>query len=161
MAAAAARLPAVELVRRVITRPSAAGGEDFDGVSVAEFECRRDAGDFVLHWGAHGLFYGIPRRIEQDLAEGYTVLFNGSRAIMPEAQRRFPDLTVLHVTAPVPVLAERLAARGRESAGDIAARLTRAGYDLPPGLNVKTICNDSDLESAIDAFVAALQPVSV
>lgn len=160
MTAAAARLRAVTLVRRVITRAGDAGGEDFEGVTVEEFARRRDAGEFVLHWGAHGLFYGIPRAIEWDLAAGRLVLFNGSRAIMPEAQRRFPGLTVLHVTAPVPVLAERLAARGRETAGDIAARLIRAGYDLPDGLNVKTIRNDSDLDGAVDAFVAALQPVS-
>ncbi|WP_095588987.1 phosphonate metabolism protein/1,5-bisphosphokinase (PRPP-forming) PhnN [Actibacterium ureilyticum] len=159
MTAAAARSPAVKLVRRVITRPADAGGEDFEAVGMDAFARRRDAGEFVLHWGAHGLFYGIPRGIERDLAAARLVLFNGSRGIMPEAQRRFPDLIVLHVTAPVPVLAERLAARGRESADDIAARLTRAGYDLPPGLNVRTICNDRDLDSAVDAFLAALQPV--
>lgn len=160
MSAAAARLPDVRLVRRIITRSSAAGGEDFEGVSLAEFEQRRDAGEFVLHWGAHGLYYGIPRRIEDDLLAGYKVLFNGSRAIMLQAQAWFPGLTVLHVTAPVEVLAARLAARGRESKTDIAARLVRAGYDLPDGLNVKTICNDSSLEAAVDSFVAALQPVS-
>ena len=159
MAAAAARVPALRLARRVITRPADAGGEDFDGVTEAAFQRRLAAGAFALHWQAHGLHYGIPAAIDQDLAAGRCVLFNGSRAVLAEAQQRYPDLQVVHITAPVPVLAERLAARGRESAPEIAARLSRAAYDLPAGMSVKTICNDSDLESAVDALVAAVQPV--
>ncbi len=43
------------------------------------------------------------------------MIFNGSRAALPEAARVFPDLRVILVTAPEIVLAARLAARGRES----------------------------------------------
>ena len=61
MAAAAAR-PGVALVRRVITRPAAAGGEDFDGVTPAEFARRRAACDFALDWQAHGPHPAAARR---------------------------------------------------------------------------------------------------
>ncbi len=39
--------PDVHLVKRVITRPEEAGGEDFIGVSAEEFAQRKAKGDFV------------------------------------------------------------------------------------------------------------------
>ena len=58
---ALAARPDLRLVRRVITRPTDAGGEDFEGVTEDDFAARRRAGDFALHWQAHGLSYGIPK----------------------------------------------------------------------------------------------------
>ena len=40
--------PDLRLVRRVITRPSDAGGEDFEGVTEAEFIQRQNRGEFAL-----------------------------------------------------------------------------------------------------------------
>lgn len=161
MAAAGARCSKIHLVRRVITRPSDAGGEDFDGVSAPEFDRLCAAGAFALHWQAHGLRYGIPISVEDRLAEGRVVLFNGSRAMLGAAQSRFPGLGVLHVTAPVAVLAARLAARGRESAPEIAARLARADYALPAAPPVVTIRNDGPLEDAVQAMLSAVAPERV
>ncbi len=52
--------PDLHWARRVITRAEVAGGEPFEGVSLEEFNTRRDAGEFALHWQAHGLSYGVP-----------------------------------------------------------------------------------------------------
>lgn len=156
MAAAKAARPDLLLVRRVITRAGSAGGEDFDGVSEAEFARRTEAGDFVLHWQAHGLSYGIPCDAVQAAARGRTVLFNGSRAMLTQAMRAFPGLRVLHVTATDEVLAQRLQARGRETAESIAARLERAKLPLPAGLKVMNIDNSGALDQAVTAFLAAL-----
>ena len=161
MEAAHAQRPDLHLVRRVITRPSDAGGESFEGVDEDTFERRRISGDFALHWQAHGLRYGIPASIDDTLAAGRDVMFNGSRGVLAEAANRYPDLTVLHVTASVPILAARLAARGRESEADIARRLQRADYALPAGLRVRVIQNDGALGDAVDAMLAALQPERV
>lgn len=146
--------PDLVVVRRVITRPEAAGGEDFEGVSVAEFATREAAGEFALDWRAHGLSYGIPAA---QLDPARDVLFNGSRVALPAAQSRFPGLVVVLVTAPIAVLADRLALRGRETAADIAARLERAGFDLPPGLSLRKVVNDGSPEQGITRFLAALQ----
>jgi len=155
MAGAALRRPELRVVRRVITRPAEAGGEPFDGVTGAEFQRRLDAGDFALDWQAHGLRYGIPA---SELA-AEIVLFNGSRVALPVAVARLPGLVVVMVTAPVAVLAQRLAARGRETAADVAARLQRAGFDLPPGIVPRIVVNDTTPEVGVERLLAALHPV--
>jgi ribose 1,5-bisphosphokinase len=68
---------------------------------------------------------------------------------------------VLLVTAPAEVLARRLAARGREDAAAIHARLGRAGYPVPPGEDVAVIENGGALDEGVRRFLAALpaQPV--
>jgi phosphonate metabolism protein PhnN/1,5-bisphosphokinase (PRPP-forming) len=148
--------PDLRLVRRVITRPTEAGGEDFEGVSEAEFDRRLAWGEFALHWQAHGLFYGIPRA---QLSGPGDVIFNGSRAALPEAGRVLPGLRVILVTAPTSVLAQRLAARGRETEADIRARLDRAAFALPEGIAAVTVVNDGSAEAGVARFLAALQPV--
>ena len=149
--------PDLRLVRRVITRPTDAGGEDFDGVTPADFSLRHAGGDFALTWQAHGLSYGIPK--DQITGPG-TVLFNGSRAALPLAARVLPGLRVILVTAPDIVLAARLSARGRESADDIRSRLSRAAFEMPQGIAFQTVINDASPESGIARLLAALQPVS-
>lgn len=157
MQAVAAARPAVHLVRRVITRPSDAGGEAFDGVTQDDFARRVVQGDFALHWQAHGLRYGIPRGIGDALQAGDLALVNLSRAVLREAQARFADFTVLSLTATPEVLARRLTGRGRESADEIARRLARADYALPGGLTrVVTIDNSGALADTVDAVLAAL-----
>jgi phosphonate metabolism protein PhnN/1,5-bisphosphokinase (PRPP-forming) len=148
--------PDLRLVRRVITRPTGAGGEDFDGVTTADFADRETRGDFALTWQAHGLSYGIPK--DQVTGPG-PVLFNGSRAALPQAARVFPDLRVILVTAPDIVLAARLSARGRETAEDIRARLSRAAFEMPPGIAFQTVVNDASPEIGTARLLAALQPV--
>ncbi len=158
IAAARARRPGLVVARRVITRPAEACGEPYEGVDAAEFARRSAAGGFALEWRAHGLSYGIPEAIDRALRAGRTVVFNGSRAMLGAAAERYPGLCVVHVTASIPILAARLAARGRESRGEIAERLARARYEIPAGIPVRTVINDAGLEPAVEAFLAALAP---
>jgi phosphonate metabolism protein PhnN/1,5-bisphosphokinase (PRPP-forming) len=142
-------------VRRAITRPAEAGGEDHRAVSAAEFAAERAAGGFALWWDAHGLAYGIPRAVEDDLAAGRVVVANLSRGVLAQAAARY-RLRVLVITAPLPVLAARLAARGRESAQDVAARLAREA-PLPDGLDVVTVMNDTTPQDGAARVVGALR----
>ncbi len=154
-AAMVARRPALHWVRRVVTRPAEPGGEPFAPASEAEFARAEAAGAFALSWRAHGLAYGVPRAELSCLSEGGDALVNLSRAVLAEAQARFPALTVLHVTAPPEVRAERLAARGRETRQEIAGRLAREA-PLPGGLRVVRIDNSTTVAAAADAALAAL-----
>lgn len=139
--------PVARFPRRVITRPHGPG-EDYESVSEAEFLKR----DFALSWSAHGLRYGIPKSIEQDLAEGRVVIINVSRAVIADARKRYSAL-VFEITAPVDILAQRLAARGRETEADIKARLARA----PAYVNADvSIMNDSTPEAAGALFISKI-----
>jgi ribose 1,5-bisphosphokinase len=137
-------------VRRAITRPAEAGGEDHEAVSEAAFDRRA----FALHWQAHGLRYGIPADIVQDLDRGAVVVANASRAVIAEAAAKFP-VRVIEVTAPPDVLARRLAERGRETAEDAARRLAR---DVPIADHVATdtVVNDQTPAEASDRFITIL-----
>lgn len=154
LSGAVAAEPRLYWARRVITRPESAGGEPFEGVTEPEFADRLARGAFALHWDAHGLRYGVPFA---ELPKGRDALVNGSRAAIPQALAVFPDLRIIHITAPVPVLAERLAARGRETFAEIEARLSRAGRAMPEGVPVIEVFNDASPETGIERLLQALR----
>ena len=53
------------------------------------------------------------------------VLVNGSGGYLDQARARYPQLRPLLLTVALPVLRERLLARGREQLAEIEARLAR------------------------------------
>lgn len=142
-------------VRRVITRPQDAGGEDHIAIDADGFACALRSGAFALSWDAHGLRYGIPADIADDLAAGRVVVANVSRTVIAEAATRLP-VAVLEITASPEVLAVRLAARGRESAADIAARLARQ-VPIPPGVRVHRVLNDVEVAEGVQAVLTVLR----
>ena len=159
MEALAARAPGIRRARRVITRPEGEEGEDFDRVSVEGFQQMAADGAFSLHWPAHGLFYGVPKGIQDLRQQSEAVLVNLSRSVLIHAQEVFGDLIVISLTADPQVLAQRLSARGRESRTEQARRLARAKAPLSDGLaRVIEIDNSGPLDATIDAILAQLQP---
>lgn len=140
--------PGLHIVRRVITRPAEAGGEDHQPATVEAFHALREAGAFATWWEAHGLLYGIPVEARQRLEAGELVLANGSRSALPHFKPAFARLKVLNITARPEVLAERLAARGRETREEILRRLSRGGLDIPAGFDVETVDNSGSLDDA-------------
>jgi ribose 1,5-bisphosphokinase len=137
----------IAFARRVITRPADPEGENHEPVSDAEFAAR----SFALSWSAHGLRYGLT---EDALTAAPVVAANVSRGVIADASRRFP-VRVIAVTAPPAVLAARLAARGRETADDVARRLGRSA-SVPDHVLVDEIVNDGPLAEGVARFVAAL-----
>tara|TARA_R110002049_G_scaffold29972_6_gene102179 strand:- start:16465 stop:17013 length:549 start_codon:yes stop_codon:yes gene_type:complete len=150
--------PALFLARRVITRPAEAGGEDFDGINVAEFEAMQADGMFALSWAAHGLHYGIPLAVDEALAQGRDVLANLSRGVLGQAKLRFARFDCLELVADPGVLAARLRARGREDDAEIEARLARADHALPDGITAQQIDNSGSLDQAVAQARAWLYP---
>lgn len=147
---------AVLFPRRVITRLADAGGEAHDAVDVPTFKRMQDDGAFALSWAAHGLQYGIPVAVDAHLASGGDVVVNVSRTVIDEARRRYPGLIVLSVTARDDVILSRLRARGRESEGDIVARIARARLLPTGGPGVVEIDNSADIETAAGMFIDAI-----
>ncbi len=145
--------------RRVITRPADAGGEDHLAVSVEEFAGLSAAGGFALEWAAHDLCYGIPVSIREDITKGRTVVINVSRGVLGDARQRFEALRVIHVTAPIDVLAGRLAERSREQPAAIRSRLARQ-VELPRDLDVIDFDNSATVSDAVAAFTALLLEIA-
>ena len=154
-------IPDLHLVRRVITRAPSLGGEDYDAATITQFEALIEDGAFAVHWGAHGLHYGIPITIKYQLGKGTDCLVNFSRKALAQAAEIFPRFIVLNITAKPETLAHRLAARGRETEEEITKRLAQADKPLPAGLKVIHLANDGSLSQTVARGAALLQPVSV
>ena len=110
--------------RRVITR-AATGAEDHDTVSDAQFDLAVADGAFALWWSAHGHKYGIPIAAKRALRAGRTVICNVSRSVVALVRDRYSAVSVVLITAPTDVLQQRLAARGRDSDGNLSKRIAR------------------------------------
>jgi phosphonate metabolism protein PhnN/1,5-bisphosphokinase (PRPP-forming) len=154
--AALADDPGFVFARRDITRPAEAGGEDHNAVSEAEFARIAAAGGYLLHWQAHGLFYGLPAGLQLHRHTGAHLVANGSRAIIDLARAVLAPVRVVAISAPAVVLQGRLAARGRETAAEIDERLARASAHAVRGPDV-TLCNDGTVKQGVAALVAALK----
>ena len=100
--------------QRVVTREASAH-ENNEAVSDTLFGQMLAHGNFAFQWEAHGLRYGLPSVIVDDIHAGRTVVVNVSRTIIDPARRSYANVTVVSVTAPPEVLAERVAARARPS----------------------------------------------
>ncbi len=146
--------------RRLITRPSDAGSEPHEAICHKQMAQLIDQGRVALFWPAHGLTYALPESIDDHIAKGGTAIANGSRKALAQAVSKYQRLLVIHITAPVHILAKRLAIRGRETAEDIEQRLRRADLSLPDLPDLVEIQNINDpkvgidqLEQAVRAFI--------
>ncbi|TCT02591.1 phosphonate metabolism protein/1,5-bisphosphokinase (PRPP-forming) PhnN [Aquabacter spiritensis] len=142
----------IRFARRLVTRAPGAG-EAHGTLTPDAFAAQRAT--FALHWDAHGLSYALGPEVVAWLAAGDTVVANGSRATLPAARQRFAMLQIVHVTAPPEVLAQRIAARGRETGGDVAARLARTPpLDAPPQFEIENVGTAAEGSAQLAAFIA-------
>ena len=132
--------------RRVITR-APDGSESHEAVTPGDFAGLRGRGLLATWWHAHGLDYGVRRSELAPLADGRWVVLNGSRAHLGALRVQAPGLRVVSVSAPAPLLASRLAARGREDAAARDARLARA-FAAPVAADLDLV-NDGDLGDCV------------
>ena len=123
----------------------------------AEFAACQAAGGYALAWGAHGLSYGVPAQIDAELAAGRTVVVNVSRGVLDAARRRYGAVRVISITADPRLLAQRLHARRREDAADIARRLARADAVGVAGDDVVIVRNDGTPQEGVAQLVAAIR----
>ncbi|MCE2692250.1 MAG: phosphonate metabolism protein/1,5-bisphosphokinase (PRPP-forming) PhnN [Rubrivivax sp.] len=142
--------------RRVITRSADAGGEAHEACEPVRFDELEAAGAFLACWRAHGLAYGLPAALGEELRAGRHVIANASRGAVATLVGRVAALAVLEIDAPPDVIAARLQARGRETAQDIAGRIARPRAVYPDGVPVLTVCNDLSLAIGVARAEAAL-----
>jgi ribose 1,5-bisphosphokinase len=136
--AACADDPSVVFPQRVVTR-EASTFENNAAVSPMMFGQMLAHGDFAFQWEAHGLRYGVPRSIMDDIRAARAVVVNVSRTIVELARRSYANVTVVSVTAPPDVLAQRIADRGRASDGQVDGRIRRAVVAAEPDVIINNI----------------------
>lgn len=73
---------------------------------VGASDARLSKGAFLHSWAAHGLRYGLPLSIVNDLRAGHNLIANGSRAAIPEISPDKGRLVVIEITAPRAVSGE-------------------------------------------------------
>lgn len=146
-------------VRRIITRQQMAGAEDHDSLDTAGFDKAASEGLFALHWQAHGLRYGLPKSLNDEIAQGRVVIANVSRRVLGDIRKLYADRSIIVISARPEVLAERLASRGRESREEIALRLAREVHLDAAAADVVTIDNSGEVQQATDDFLRHLQEI--
>ncbi|MDR0997153.1 MAG: phosphonate metabolism protein/1,5-bisphosphokinase (PRPP-forming) PhnN [Zoogloeaceae bacterium] len=149
--------PGIVFAHRYITRAADAGGENHIALTPLEFEARRALGLFALDWASNGHCYGIGIEIDAWLARGATVLVNGSREHLPQAQKRYPCLRAVRVEVSPETLRTRLRARGRESEADIERRLERHAMLCRMADGATVIDNNGDLACAGEALIRLIR----
>jgi ribose 1,5-bisphosphokinase len=143
--------------RRAVTRESSAF-ENNEAIGRADFDRAVASGQYALWWRAHDHGYGIARAIDDDIGANRIVVVNASRTIIGEARGRYRRLAVVLITAPADVLAGRLAARGRDSDGDLGSRLQRAALatENEPDLVISNVGAVEDGARLLADFIAGL-----
>lgn len=146
----------VFFVRRVITRAVDGDTEDHTPSTLEEFDKNARDDRFAFHWEAHGLKYGLPIEIDDRIRAGECAVCNGSRAVLPGLSKRYANFLVVSITASPEILADRLAARGRESTVQIRARLERGAGPDDRWPDAVIIDNSGPVEAAGNELVAAI-----
>jgi ribose 1,5-bisphosphokinase len=147
--------PDIVFPRRVVTR-EASTSEDNEQLSPKAFQEARERGEFAMHWEAHGHRYGLRRAINDDIRAGRIVVANVSRTVVAAVRQAYAGVTVVAITAPAEVLAERLAARARGSDGRLADRLHRT-VDSPGAAPDVTINNVGSAQFHARQLVQAIK----
>lgn len=141
-------MPAAHWARRTITRSSQPSGEAHESVSAPDFLRLQEQQAFAFHWQANGLHYGVRATELERLAQGDCVFVNGSRGYLRSFLSSYPTASIVHITASIEILQQRLQMRGRDTAEDIAQRLKRT-VELAFPEGTLHINNDGSLHAAV------------
>jgi ribose 1,5-bisphosphokinase len=99
----------------------------------------------------------LPARLDETIASGHVAVANVSRGAIALLKARYTNVIVVEITASADILAQRLAARGRESRGEVLARLARSAELGGSIAGATTIDNSGLREEAGERFVALLR----
>ncbi|MGO4833597.1 phosphonate metabolism protein/1,5-bisphosphokinase (PRPP-forming) PhnN, partial [Rhizobiaceae sp. 2RAB30] len=101
--------------------------------------------------------YPQPPSDDMSITDGRVAVAHLSRGALPALKERYLNVVVVEITARPEILAERLAARGRESRGEVLARLARQAQFDASATGAVSIDNSGDKQEAGDRFVAVLR----
>jgi guanylate kinase len=131
-------------------------GKDYYFLSLAEFERRRDAGEFAESAQVHGNMYGTLRsEIERVMGSGKHVVMDIDVQGAQQFTRAFPQSVTIFVLPPsAEVLLERLRHRQTESKEQLAKRLQSALQELQAVDQYQYVVVNDDLPRTVERISA-------
>ena len=141
------------IAHRYITRThtEATQGENFISLSNEEFIFRKNNQLFALNWQANNCCYGVGVEIDTWLKNGLSIIVNGSRSYLLEAQKKYPEnLVTIMVDVSESILRQRLLKRQRESLEEIDARIHRHRQLKNTCKVDEEITNSTSVSDAVD-----------
>ena len=131
-------------------------GTDYYFLSRAEFERRRDAGEFAECAEVHGNMYGTLRsEVQRVLGAGKHVVMDIDVQGARQFTRVFPESVTIFVLPPsAEVLLERLRRRQTESKEQLARRLQSALTELQAVDSYQYVVMNDDLHKAVQRVAA-------
>ncbi|NEZ02739.1 guanylate kinase [Wenzhouxiangella sp. XN201] len=144
------------------TRPARAGevdGEQYHFVTVEEFQRGVEAGDYLEHAEVFGNYYGTRRdRVEALRTTGRDVLLEIDVQGAEQIRANHPDLCSIFILPPsMAVLAERLKARGSDSAEVIERRLGEARREIAACGDFRWMVVNDDFDEALADLLAVVR----
>ena len=140
------------------TRNGERDGEDYHFLSRAEFERRREQGEF-LEWAEYGaqLYGTLKREIDRILGEGRHAVLDIEVEGARQIRRNFPNSLQVFVLPPsADVLVERLKRRNTENPELLRKRLTHASEELAAVAEYDYAVVNEDLDTAVEQVSAIL-----
>ena len=131
-------------------RPGEKDGREYHFISVAEFEERKEKGEFLESALVHGNYYGTSRVwIEQQMAAGRDVLLEIDWQGARQVRSKFPDTVGIFILPPsIDTLSARLHKRGTDSEATITRRLLGAGAEIAHAPEFEYVIINDDFETA-------------
>jgi guanylate kinase len=143
-------------------RPGEADGVDYYFLPRAEFESRRDRGEFLEWAEVHGNLYGTPAApVADSLAGGQSVVLEIDVQGGFQVRERAPGTVLVFVHAPsMAVLEARLRARNSDDEATIQRRLANARGEIALASRYDYQIVNDDLDAAVAALATLLQSPS-
>ncbi|HTL22349.1 MAG TPA: guanylate kinase [Steroidobacteraceae bacterium] len=126
-------------------------GREYHFVSVADFERRRAAGEFLEHAQVFGNLYGTSRAyVERQLADGHDVVLEIDWQGAQQVRRALPRCVSVFILPPSrAALRERLALRATDTPEVIERRLAEAAGDMSHYLEFDYVVVNDDFARAV------------
>jgi len=142
-------------------RPDEVDGKEYHFLSLAEFESKRHAGEFLECFEVFdtGTWYGTLRTtVEEGLAAGRWIVLEIDVQGAKKIKEHFPDaMTFFIEPKSIDVLKERLQGRGTESEEAMQRRLATAMEELQHANEFEYRVVNDDLDTAVRDLITILR----
>lgn len=156
------RQPQVQLSVSYTTRaprPGEVDGRDYNFVDRADFEARRERGEFLEWAHVHGNLYATSRQwIAQRVAQGTDIVLEIDWQGAAQVHRLFPDAVGIFIAPPsIEELRRRLRERAQDQDDVIERRIQAARGELEQAHRFQYVIINQDFASALDDLTAVVK----